>query len=93
MTKKASRTQSKNQREMVDHLRLKAMSSYIENMDARMQAIADDLSLLVTLQVATDEDKSKIIEMIRKGAEDAKLQGIDENATEDSKQLELPIAE
>ena len=91
MTKKASRTQSKNQREMVDHLRLKAMSSYIENMDARMQAIADDLSLLVTLQVATDEDKSKIIEMIRKGAEDAKLQGSDESLEKDSAQGELPL--
>lgn len=93
MTKKTSRTQSKSQREMVDHLRLKAMASFVENMDSRLSAIADDISLLVSLQVAKEEDRNKIIEMIRKGAEDAKLQRSDENTAENSEQLELPITD
>lgn len=91
MTKKSNRTSNKAQREMVDHQRLKAMSSYVQDLDSRMQAIADDISLLVTLQVATDEDKSKIIDMIRKGAEDAKLQGSDESIEKNPAQGELPL--
>jgi predicted DNA-binding ArsR family transcriptional regulator len=64
------------------------MSAYIETMDARMKQLNDDVSLLVTLHVADQETKSKIIDMIRQGAADAKLQGSDESintAREESK--------
>ena len=70
-SKNKPRSLSKAEREVLTYQRITNMSAYIEVLDKRFEAIADDVGLLIALAVANDEQKEKILNEIRKGAAEA----------------------
>jgi hypothetical protein len=63
--KSKSRSLSKSEREIITYQRVANMSSYIEVLDKRIEAIADDIGLLIALAVSNDEQRAKMVEAIQ----------------------------
>lgn len=74
MPKQKSRTLKKGERDMIAFQSIRVMREHLMQMDQRVEAIADDIGLLVALSVATEDQRNLLLEKIKESS--------DENETE-----------